>query len=272
MFYGIGAAVIGIIARSTFKLTKLTIGERQAVMGSIFVAGGLDGMDFTGDYLALSPGWSSEPIRESLSQPSAAPKHNTVALGARNIRGVCCRWHPVADLPVFRKAGMFVFGSGLAVVPLPLRWRSRRASLANRPAIRGRGRSGHDYTGTCGHHGRFYRLAGGGAWRRYGGSSRHLSSGLPGCGCSRTFLQALGEEPAVECVRVRRHCRRYRGNCRGGGGPCSSLGLRSAHNSDLFAEPRHTVSLENTRARSYRVCWRCRFASTLCVKNRDGDE
>jgi hypothetical protein len=51
------------------------------------------------------------------------------------------------------------------------------------------------------------------------------------------------EEPAVECIRARRHCRRYRGNRRGGGGPRSLLGLRSAHNSDLFAEPRHTVSL-----------------------------
>jgi hypothetical protein len=48
----------------------------------------------------------------------------------------------------------------------------------------------------------------------------------------------------------------------GGGGACSSRDLRSAHSSDLFAEPRHTVSLENTRARSYRVCCPCRSAST----------
>src|ERR1700687_5485085 len=61
------------------------------------------------------------------------------------------------------------------------------------------------------------------------------------------YLGYIRAEPAGECVRARRHCRRYRGNCGGGGGPGSSLGLRSAHNSDLFAEPRHTVSLENTR-------------------------
>jgi len=272
MFYGIGAAVIGIIARSAFKLTKLTIGERQAVMGSIFVAGGLDGMDFTGDYLALSPGWSSEPIRESLSQPVCRPQAQYRCSWRQEHSRRLLQVAPGCRSSCISQGGNVRIRQRIGRRALPLRWRSRRASLANRPAIRGRGRSGHDYTGTCGHHGRFYRLAGGGAWRRYGGSSRHLSSGLPGCGCSRTFLQALGEEPAVECVRARRHCRRYRSNCRGGGGPCSSLGLRSAHNSDLFAEPRHTVSLENTRARSYRVCWRCRFASTLCVKNRDGDE
>src|SRR5262245_66165122 len=36
MFYGIGAAVIGIIARSAFKLTKLTLG-RDKVLWSIFL-------------------------------------------------------------------------------------------------------------------------------------------------------------------------------------------------------------------------------------------
>src|SRR5205807_7446862 len=35
MFYGIGAAVIGIIARSAFKLTKLTIGKDK-LLWSIF--------------------------------------------------------------------------------------------------------------------------------------------------------------------------------------------------------------------------------------------
>src|SRR3989475_3033249 len=34
MFYGIGAAVIGIIARSAFKLTKLTLGKDKLLWGS----------------------------------------------------------------------------------------------------------------------------------------------------------------------------------------------------------------------------------------------
>jgi hypothetical protein len=73
MFYGVGAAVMGIIARSAFKRT-ITIGKNKLWRALFFVAGGLDGVDFTGDCLALSPGWSSEPVSESLSPPFAAPK------------------------------------------------------------------------------------------------------------------------------------------------------------------------------------------------------
>lgn len=57
-----------------------------------------------------------------------------------------------------------------------------------------------------------------------------------------------------------------RGDCRGGGGSCSSLRLRSAHNHDLFANPCRSVSLESARASPYRVCCRCRFALSPCVK------
>src|SRR4029077_18766825 len=49
MFYGIGAAVIGIIARSAFKLTKLTLGKDKLLWG-IFAA------------LAISTAWTSKEI------------------------------------------------------------------------------------------------------------------------------------------------------------------------------------------------------------------
>src|SRR5437867_133952 len=49
MFYGIGAAVIGIIARSAFKLTKLTLGKDKLLWG-IFAA------------LAISTAWTSREI------------------------------------------------------------------------------------------------------------------------------------------------------------------------------------------------------------------
>ena len=39
MFYGIGAAVIGIIARSAFKLTKLTLGKDKLLWGIFVVLG-----------------------------------------------------------------------------------------------------------------------------------------------------------------------------------------------------------------------------------------
>src|SRR5947207_5023999 len=49
MFYGIGAAVIGIIARSAFKLTKLTLG-RDKLLWAIFAV------------LAISTAWTSREI------------------------------------------------------------------------------------------------------------------------------------------------------------------------------------------------------------------
>src|SRR5467141_3807512 len=49
MFYGIGAAVIGIIARSAFKLTKLTLGNDK-LLWAVFVL------------LAISTAWTSKEI------------------------------------------------------------------------------------------------------------------------------------------------------------------------------------------------------------------
>src|SRR6195256_933602 len=49
MFYGIGAAVIGIIARSAFKLTKLTLGKDKLLWGIFAV-------------LAISTAWTSKEI------------------------------------------------------------------------------------------------------------------------------------------------------------------------------------------------------------------
>src|SRR5438552_17002048 len=49
MFYGIGAAVIGIITRSAFKLTKLTLGKDKLLWGIFAV-------------LAISTAWTSKEI------------------------------------------------------------------------------------------------------------------------------------------------------------------------------------------------------------------
>src|SRR3979411_1338828 len=49
MFYGIGAAVIGIITRSAFKLTKLTLGKDKLLWGIFAV-------------LAISTAWTSREI------------------------------------------------------------------------------------------------------------------------------------------------------------------------------------------------------------------
>lgn len=114
MFYGIGAAVIGIITRSAFKLTKLTLGKDKLLWG-IFVV------------LAISTAWTSKeiiwlfllggvvavfvkafPVKVRASSAAML----LVATGAFPATGVL--WEIFL---YFAKAGMFVFGSGLAVVP-----------------------------------------------------------------------------------------------------------------------------------------------------------
>jgi len=116
IFYGIGAAVIAIIARSAFKLTKLTLGKDKLLWG-VFVV------------LAASTAWTS---RENVwlfliagfvvllvkAMPTKAFFKKT---------RMAAFWFVVPTVPAaegllkiflyFAKAGMLVFGSGLAVVP-----------------------------------------------------------------------------------------------------------------------------------------------------------
>jgi chromate transporter len=114
MFYGIGAAVIGIIARSAFKLTRLTLGKDKLLWGIFAV-------------LAVSTAWTSHeivwlfllggiislivrayPLR--LCAGSTAPMFLAPAalIGNGTLLQIFL---------YFAKAGLFVFGSGLAVVP-----------------------------------------------------------------------------------------------------------------------------------------------------------
>ncbi len=117
MFYGIGAAVIGIIARSALKLTKLTLGKDKILWG-IFVV------------LAISTAWTSREIIWLFllagvanllirAFPTRIPVRSTVplllapgAFGTLGMNGTLSQL-----FLYFAKAGMFVFGSGLAVVP-----------------------------------------------------------------------------------------------------------------------------------------------------------
>src|SRR5437660_8228274 len=114
MFYGIGAAVIGIIARSAFKLTKLTLGKDKLLWGIFAV-------------LAISTAWTSQEIiwlfllagvislliksfPRTVRARSAVPLLFTV--GTVGVSGSL-----LGLFFYFAKAGMFVLGSGLAVVP-----------------------------------------------------------------------------------------------------------------------------------------------------------
>jgi chromate transporter len=117
MFYGIGAAVIGIIARSAFKLTKLTLGKDKLLWGIFAV-------------LAISTAWTSREIiwlfllggvinLLAAAFPKRVPAGSTASLllapGTLGMFGLNSTLTQI--FVYFAKAGMFVFGSGLAVVP-----------------------------------------------------------------------------------------------------------------------------------------------------------
>jgi len=118
-FYGIGAAVIAIIARSAFKLAKMTVGKDRLLIALFLVS-------------ALVTGWTGEEIVWVFLGCGV------VALGAQLVRsrsaGSALLLAPL--LPwlteglrgpgagelwriawYFTEAGAFVFGSGLAIVP-----------------------------------------------------------------------------------------------------------------------------------------------------------
>ena len=116
IFYGIGASVIAIIARSAYKLTKLTLGKDNLLWG-IFVV------------LAVVTAWTSREIVWLFLVAGVVAllvKAMPTKAQVETIRPAVWLFGPptlaggtglLGIFLYFAKAGMFVFGSGLAVVP-----------------------------------------------------------------------------------------------------------------------------------------------------------
>lgn len=120
-FYGIGAAVVAIIARSAYKLTRLTLGRDRLLWG-IFLA------------LAVVTAWTESEIvwlflgagvvvllaraPPRFVRPRAAmaivPGWLFLVSGLRGPAQPSLIWRMTL---YFAEAGAFVFGSGLAIVP-----------------------------------------------------------------------------------------------------------------------------------------------------------
>lgn len=121
LFYGIGAAVIGIIARSVQKLTRLTL-RRSKLLWGIFAV------------MAVTTAWTEREIawlfllagmttaavtirRRGTTRRTSTPSSLMLLAAASQASAVPL----AASLPnifwIFAKAGAFVFGSGLAIVP-----------------------------------------------------------------------------------------------------------------------------------------------------------
>ncbi len=114
VFYGIGAAVIGIIARSAWKLAKATM-KKDPLLWAIFFA------------LAISTAITEKEIVWlflaggviALAAKSFGRKLRPVPMaGLIAVSGVGVSLGRFGEvLAFFAKAGLFVFGSGLAIVP-----------------------------------------------------------------------------------------------------------------------------------------------------------
>lgn len=115
VFYGVGAAVIGIIAVSTYNLTRKSLGKDPALWGVFGV-------------MALTTAWTeSENVWLLLGAGVLVwalrfpPKFSTAAVWLTPLlaQAVVVRESDVlVKIAVFfTKAGAFVFGSGLAIVP-----------------------------------------------------------------------------------------------------------------------------------------------------------
>lgn len=122
LFYGVGAAVIGIIARSAHKLTHLTLG-RSVILWGIFGV-----MAFTTAWTEREIVWLfvlAGVLTGTLARWRGRRGSNqTSRLSASGLFALAV---PAATIPLvpslpnifwlFAKAGAFVFGSGLAIVP-----------------------------------------------------------------------------------------------------------------------------------------------------------
>ena len=119
VFYGVGAAVIGIIAMSAFKLTIRNVGRDKLLWAIFLVSGALTALTQSESvWIFLAAGvlvWLVRAPPKFLSRSSinsvAAPLVGVLAAGAID-------WHKLGQIGAFfAYAGSFVFGSGLAIVP-----------------------------------------------------------------------------------------------------------------------------------------------------------
>ncbi len=119
LFYGIGAAVIGIIVRAAYKLVKLTLG-RDGLLWMIFsvlaIATAITQTENAWLFLGagavylLAKAWPSKPTAGTAALA-------LVPWMGQAVSGAMAPATTARLLGFFAKAGAMVFGSGLAIVP-----------------------------------------------------------------------------------------------------------------------------------------------------------
>ena len=122
VFYGVGAAVIGIIAMSAYKLTTRSIG-RDGLLWFIYIVAAALTIVFESEFVMVF--LISGVLVWLLRAPPKPGRRGTVPLIAPWVLlpatcavGYSGDWTVLTQIAVFfAEAGAFVFGSGLAIVP-----------------------------------------------------------------------------------------------------------------------------------------------------------
>jgi len=122
-FYGVGAAVIAIVARSALKLVKMTLGKDR-LLWALFAASALATAWTESEiiWLFLGSGLVALVVRSRrlprLPMTAVLPPGMLGALGVATAASAVVAWPLLARIGLyFAEAGAFVFGSGLAIVP-----------------------------------------------------------------------------------------------------------------------------------------------------------
>jgi chromate transporter len=120
-FYGIGAAVIAIIARSAHKLTKLTL-AKDRLLWAVFIVSAVVTAWTESELISLFFG-SGLLVMLAKNRKQSADSSAALAL-APGLAWLTTGLHGAAEPQTlwkigwyFAEAGAFVFGSGLAIVP-----------------------------------------------------------------------------------------------------------------------------------------------------------
>ena len=119
VFYGVGASVIGIIAVSAVKLSKKTIG-RDYLLAAIYLASAAVTIVTEGEWIALflAAGVLTWLVRCPPRGAGTSVCLALLPLGFAAPEAPAASWEKLGLIALFfTKAGAFVFGSGLAIVP-----------------------------------------------------------------------------------------------------------------------------------------------------------
>jgi len=123
LFYGIGAAVIGIIVRAAYKLIRLTLGQDRLLWG-IFLILAITTVVTQSEvvWLFLAAGLvalvnRAPPWKATTAAPAKMLAMLPLSAAAAAVPGSPAAVTSMQLLGFFAKAGAMVFGSGLAIVP-----------------------------------------------------------------------------------------------------------------------------------------------------------